>query len=43
MTTNNTPLRPSDIFHDEDSNTSNNPSFDSVLSARLSRRRKSVV
>ena len=25
-------------FHDEDSNTSSNPTFDSVLTARLSRR-----
>jgi secreted PhoX family phosphatase len=30
--------RPSDIFNNEDSNTSNNPHFDKVLSARLSRR-----
>lgn len=30
--------RPSDIFNNEDSNTSNNLHFDSVLSARLSRR-----
>jgi secreted PhoX family phosphatase len=30
--------RPSDCFNDEDSNTSNNPSMDSVLAARLSRR-----
>ena len=36
MTTN-TP-RPSDVFNDENSNTSNNPSFEGVLSARLSRR-----
>ncbi|MDP2016755.1 PhoX family phosphatase [Hydrogenophaga sp.] len=36
MTTNSP--RPSDIFHDEDSNTSNAPRFESVLSARLSRR-----
>jgi secreted PhoX family phosphatase len=35
----NTPtLRPSDVFNDEDSNTSPNPTMDSVLSARLSRR-----
>jgi hypothetical protein len=30
--------RPSDFFNDEDSNTSHNPSMDSVLAARLSRR-----
>lgn len=30
--------RPSDIFNNEDSNTTSNPTFDSVLSARLSRR-----
>ena len=30
--------RPSDIFNQEDSNRSDNPHFDSVLSARLSRR-----
>ena len=32
------PVRPSDVFNEEDSNTSRNPHFDSVLSARLSRR-----
>jgi uncharacterized protein len=31
-------IRPNAHFNDEDSNTSNNPAFDSVLSARLSRR-----
>jgi len=31
-------LRPGAVFNDEDSNRSNNPSFDSVLGARLSRR-----
>ena len=31
-------LRPSDFFNNENSNTSHNPSFDSVLQARLSRR-----
>lgn len=31
-------LRPGAIFNDEDSNRSNNPAFDSVLEARLSRR-----
>ena len=31
-------LRPSDIFNNENSNTSSNPTFDSVLQARLSRR-----
>ena len=36
MTTNNP--RPNAHFNDEDSNTSNNPSFENVLSARLSRR-----
>jgi secreted PhoX family phosphatase len=36
MTTN-TP-RPIDIFNDEDSNTSNNPTFDHVLQTRMSRR-----
>ena len=30
--------RPSDVFNNEDSNTSNNPHFDTVLTARLSRR-----
>lgn len=30
--------RPSDIFNNEDSNTTSNPTFDSVLSSRLSRR-----
>ena len=30
--------RPSDIFNNEDSNTSTNPHFDTVLTARLSRR-----
>lgn len=30
--------RPSDIFNNEDSNTSDNPHFDAVLGARLSRR-----
>jgi secreted PhoX family phosphatase len=32
-------LRPGALFNDEDSNRSDNPSFDSVLDARLSRRR----
>lgn len=32
-------LRPGALFNDEDSNRSENPSFDSVLDARLSRRR----
>jgi len=31
-------LRPGAVFNDEDSNRSDNPSFDSVLGARLSRR-----
>ena len=31
-------LRPGDIFNEEDSNTSNNPAFESVLEARMSRR-----
>ncbi len=31
-------LRPSDIFNNEDSNTSSNPTFDDVLNSRLSRR-----
>ena len=32
------PTRPGDIFNIEDSNTSNNPAFEQVLDARLSRR-----
>jgi secreted PhoX family phosphatase len=36
MTTNSP--RPGDTFNDEDSNTTNNPSFEGVLSVRLSRR-----
>ena len=40
MTQANTPSnkRPSDIFNNEDSNTSANADFESVLNARLSRR-----
>ncbi len=36
---NDQPLRPGALFNDEDSNRSDNPTFDSVLDARLSRRR----